>query len=117
MVTPGSGTGVRRTRAGRVDLCCRAAARRAAAVPSGLQGVVPSAPRNALQGVQGVVLPSPSEVRQKRVVAAPAPALLAHAPTANHAAPSAAPYALPGLYDARVAAASAAPLEDRPHHR
>ena len=89
----------------------------AAAVPSGLQGVVPSAPRNALQGVQGVVLPSPSEVRQKRVVAAPAPALLAHAPTANHAAPSAAPYALPGLYDARVAAASAAPLEDRPHHR
>ena len=93
----------------------------AAAVPSGLQGVVPNAPRNALQGMQGVqgvqgvqglVLPSPSEVRQKHAMATPPAAPLAHALAASlHAAPSAAPYALPGLYDARIAAASAAPFD------
>ena len=105
----------------------------AAAVPSGLQGVVPNAPRNALQGMQGMqgvqgvqgmqgvqgvqgmqglVLPSPSEVRQKHAMATPPAAPLDHALAANlHAAPSAAPYALPGLYDARIAAASAAPFD------
>ena len=63
----------------------------AAAVPSGLQGVVPNAPRNALQGMQGVqCLRLPREVAANLC-----------------AAPSAAPYALPGLYDARIAAAPA----------